>query len=296
MVNETVHLERNTSQAVELPLLLLTDSKVDPNMSADGVLVRLTQGLGFEDSKVTLLERLMSQNLIDGRVFAFHFSNIDFNSELSIGFGNESYHSEDFKDISTISNDSWRVPLNQISIKREKTTLYLNEFAVGSAIIDPSSSVIVLPTAEFNKYKDIVCGQVKCDPNTELLAFDCSTMTENTMPDLIFKLNGSDFTLTSKHYILRGHPCVSLVISSSEKDKLVLGNPFMKAYYTLFDAENHKIRIARARDNPPKQQLPALWLLVVVIAVIIIISCVSCQHSKKETNPSEDPFIPPGPD
>lgn len=88
---------------------------------------------------------------------------------------------------------------------------------------------------------------------------DCSTY--NSLPTLGFAFQGTVHNLDKKDYIKRVvtkegvqcyHQFLPLNLAGKKKDLILLGDPFMKRYYTIFDRESLKVGLALSKhqDTP----------------------------------------------
>lgn len=208
---------------------------------------------------------------------------------VSIGTYNQAYASEDLKYVKTISNRSWSITLTSFSFSSLKMS---GSSSAKSAIIDPSSSLIILSETLYRDFEYRLDQDFKIGPNSaELIEFKCSDSELQRLPDLIFALDGKEFSLSHKYYVFRNDNeklCVFL-ITQWKKDVVVLGDPFMKAYYTVFNAEKFEIGIARSWDNQPPEKpnsglSTTVWIIVGAAAVVFvsIVLGILCYLRKRE--------------
>ena len=250
---DSISLSPSEAQVLAQPFLLLNGTKYQENrLNADGVVVSTIQGLGFSkhsDGYSTLLDSLKSQGVIDQKVFAFYLSqNSDrdsLQSALSFGSWNLTKYSvsPDFVYVHIIQDYGlWIVFLTHFSI-------------CGSPGIEPNLALvssdlplILLSTDSYWKLLLEICQLVVCDLNTELISFNCTE--EIAFPDLAFTLERTEFTLPAKFYIQQVRNKCVVLVQESPIPACVLGAPFFRAYYMLFDAENYRIGLARSVNYP----------------------------------------------
>ena len=112
---------------------------------------------------------------------------------------------------------------------------------------------------------------------------------------LTFTMGEQEFPIAPEHYLSRvDQQCYSLVVSTdSSEDEL--GHPFMLAYYSLFDAENYRIGLARSVSNPFPASNWYIWLGIGVIGVVVVAVAVWWLRilSKKKEQPIDlmEPLI-----
>lgn len=199
-----------------------------------------------------MLESLKSQNVIDQKVFAFFLSQEDDYNALmsSVSFGSwdlAAYALTDFTYLPVDSKEGeWTVPITSFRIG--STWVY----SPNSAVFDPNDYNIFLPSYVYRSFRRAVCNIVTCDPASSYsIEFECYNNEIELLPDLYFELNGVEFSLSTKFYVKvwRYSNC-QMNVQESFDGLYGLGVPFMQAYYTLFDAENNRIGVARSVNYP----------------------------------------------
>jgi len=207
------------------------------------------------------------QEVISERVFAFYLSSYnDPKLPSSLSFGSydlEKYALEDFSYVPVERTTGlWTVPLQRISIGLEVLEESRN------AVFNTDSSLISISAAAFDQYRAVLCGLVAC--NSIDLSFPCENGEDAKLPMLTFTMGEQEFPIAPEHYVWRvDQQCYSLVVSTdSSEDEL--GHPFMLAYYTLFDAENYRIGLARSVSNPFPASNWYIWLGIGVIGVVVV--------------------------
>jgi len=161
---------------------------------------------------------------------AFDFKSADFGSV--------------FRRISVIGRHHWAVRMNSMSATLDgKTT----SRCVGGhnciAIVDSGTSLIGVPPHATDFIFDIV-KQVK---------WDCSNL--DTLPKLIFELDGQKFVMPASAYTVQlgpegGKPyrCLpaftDFFMTSDQGSVWILGMPFLRHFYTVFDRKEPSICVA----------------------------------------------------
>jgi hypothetical protein len=103
------------------------------------------------------------------------------------------------------------------------------------AIVDTGTSLIAGPAQYINeilKYANV--------------SADCSNV--DSLPDVHFDMSGYDLVLTPKQYVLKfstsqGDECIS-GFQAFEQDLWILGDVFIRAYYTVFDRSDNTVGFA----------------------------------------------------
>lgn len=116
-----------------------------------------------------------------------------------------------------------------------------------TGIVDTGTSVIVGPTKVVdNMTKGFGPGKEK--------QVNCSTL--DSLPTLTFVIKGDKWVLTGKDYVLQvaeGTTTVCIVgimgldLPESMGEAFIIGDAFIKTYYTHFDVGNSRVGFARAK-------------------------------------------------
>jgi len=108
-----------------------------------------------------------------------------------------------------------------------------------SFVVDTGTSIITGPSA---KLKPIISsiGEVKAD---------CSNL--DSLPTISFVLGGKDFTLEPEFYVLKvsdgtDTECQLGMQALDQLGLWILGDPFLRKYYTVFDRANNQVGFAEA--------------------------------------------------
>ena len=138
----------------------------------------------------------------------------------------------------------WEVKLDGISINGESET------TVVKAILDTGTSLLAGPSHEVKKIaKKVGATPFFLNPNEYTL--DCSTIPN--LPDIVITLNGKEFTLTGKDYVINVENVECLLgitgidIPAPAGPLWILGDVFQRVYYTKYDVGNNQIGLAPTR-------------------------------------------------
>ena len=107
-------------------------------------------------------------------------------------------------------------------------------------VVDTGTSIIAGPTSYIKTLTDKI-GEVK---------EDCSNL--NSLPDVEFVFGGKTYTLESKFYVLQisdgnGNTQCQLGMQGLNQAGLwILGDPFLRKYYTVFDRDQNRVGFALA--------------------------------------------------
>mmetsp|Transcript_2484 Transcript_2484/g.5025 ORF Transcript_2484/g.5025 Transcript_2484/m.5025 type:complete len:381 (+) Transcript_2484:23-1165(+) len=205
----------------------------------DGIL-----GMAFSVLSVnnipTPFDTLVSQGMVDTAQFAFYLgdSRAD-KGELVLGGSDPEHYTGDITWVDLLSATYWEITLNGMSVDG---TVYTTGT---KAIVDSGTSILTAPTEVVAQIaaqlgaKEIIEGEymLQCD--------------YEGLPDFVFTIDGNDYTLSAEDYLLPdGDLCllgmIGMDIPKPTGPLWILGDVFMRKYYTVFDTENKRVGFAEA--------------------------------------------------
>lgn len=152
----------------------------------------------------------------------------------------------------------WQIDVDSISLSSSSSSSSdTNAFTSGptNAIIDSGTSLLIGPTSSISQIAKSI-GATK-----SLLGqytIDCSTIS--SIPDLTILIESKTYTIPGKKLILQTSQNMCLLammgmdfnnhqgehVSVSSGPAWILGDVFMREYYTVFDYENERVGLAKA--------------------------------------------------
>merc|ERR1711916_151872 len=102
-----------------------------------------------------------------------------------------------------------------------------------SAILDSGTSLIAFPQEQVQAITSMIGGYV---------AQDCSNL--DSLRTITFVIGGIDYPLTPRQYVLQENGYCQLGIQPSST--VIIGDVFMRQYYSVFDMEQNRIGLANA--------------------------------------------------
>jgi cathepsin D len=211
----------------------------------DGIL-----GMGWPaisvDNQPLIFDLLVKQKLVDGNSFSFYLTKTagTNGSALVLGGINPNYASSSFKYYTLRSQTYWLLDLSDLVFNG---TSYKPSSGNFLGIIDTGTSVIAGPT---KLVEEITKG---FGPGKEK-QINCSLIP--TLPVLTFKFGNDNYNLKGEDYILKidqgtQEACIvgiiGLDLPPSFGTAFILGDTFIKTYYTHFDVANSRVGFATAK-------------------------------------------------
>ncbi|KAI1159739.1 aspartic peptidase domain-containing protein [Nemania serpens] len=209
----------------------------------DGIL-----GLGYDRISVNGIVppfyQLVNQKLIDEPVFAFYLNSESGSDDSEVVFGgvDKDHYTGKITEIPLRRKAYWEVDLDSITFGSE--TAELDNTGV---ILDTGTSLIALPSdlAELlNKEMGAKKGY------NGQYSIDCAA--RDSLPDVSFKLNGYDFSITPYDYVLEvSGSCIStfmgMDIPAPAGPLAILGDAFLRKWYSIYDLGKGTVGLAKAK-------------------------------------------------
>ncbi|KAF6333433.1 hypothetical protein mRhiFer1_008191 [Rhinolophus ferrumequinum] len=151
--------------------------------------------------------------------------------------GDPSDYEGDLKWVPVTKPDCWQISMDSISVNGKVITCD----GGCQVVVDTGTALLIGP-------KDPILNILKInaeDTNTSEHIIDYNTI--NTLPDIVFTINGSQYPVPARAYIqeVDSDICYSKFESTSLNwDLWVLGDVFLRLYFTVFDRANGRIGLA----------------------------------------------------
>jgi cathepsin D len=199
-------------------------------------------GMGFRTISVnnisTVLESLHEQQQIREASFSFYLTkeaNLN-GSALVLGGLNPKYYTGNLTYYPLISTTYWVIATDNFLVN----STFIN---ITKAILDTGTSLIVGDSSYIDQINEII-GSV-----------DSSCNGLEILPNITINIGGDAYILTPRDYVMKVtvlgvSQCMSgfmgMAMPPQLKDAVILGDVFLKTYYTLFDMTNQRVALARS--------------------------------------------------
>ncbi|XP_040860135.1 pepsin F [Ochotona curzoniae] len=192
-----------------------------------------------------VFDNLWNQGLLSQNLFAFYLSSKDEKgSVLMLGSVDPSYYMGDLHWVPVSKPLYWQLAMDSISMNGK--VIACDGGCQG--IMDTGTSLLIGPRNPVLSIQQAIDAQHSY--GSEYI-IDCGAIS--TLPDIIFTIDGVDYPVPASAYIRKSsaHICYSNFdeASSQELDPTeiwVLGDVFLRLYFTVFDRANNRIGLAPA--------------------------------------------------
>jgi len=200
----------------------------------DGIL-----GLGFDSISVggveTIFHKAMDQGLVEKPMFAFYLGD-NSDGELTFGGYDEDKFAGEINWVPLSEQSYWRVDVDGIR---------MGSYSSGptDAIVDSGTSLIVGPSKDVKAIAQHIGAKKTI---TGQYTVDCDKLDD--IPEIGWTLNGTEYTVPGSKVVLQSAGmCIFAMMGidfPSPGPKWILGDVFMRQYYTIFDYEEARVGIA----------------------------------------------------
>jgi hypothetical protein len=187
------------------------------------------------------MQNIIRQGLVDQGVFSFYLQSKPLleKGELLIGGIDDSKYTGELFYVDVTREAYWETKLDDIQIEGSSVT------AVRAGIIDTGTSLLVGPKSEVKAIAKKVGA--RCSFFTGQCTVSCDK--RSSMPTIDIVLGGRSFPLTPEQYVLdvEGQCLLGMIgmdIPAPAGPLWILGDVFIREYYTVFDVDNSRMGIA----------------------------------------------------
>jgi len=253
---------------------MLLAKDIDPKLKGINGILGLSLGRGSTDFP-TILELFKAKGLINVSMFSMYLgddskSTGSHTGEIIFGGYDPKYAVSDFKFVKI--KDSKESMFWQADMKGLGIGIKANISHNLPVIFDSGTSLIILPEDIIkNLFKEAKVLGVSCHFNEPRKRYLCDCSARDKLPDLIFYFDKVSFNIPATSYVEFNYGSCDLLVDklSGLGSKGILGDVFLKHYYTLYSAENNTIGFARAA---PVVHIPVGIIVLCLVAGLLIIA------------------------
>ncbi|XP_010136881.1 PREDICTED: embryonic pepsinogen-like, partial [Buceros rhinoceros silvestris] len=203
----------------------------------DGIL-----GLGYPnlavDGIAPVFDNMVNASLLDEDLFSVYLSRETTGSVIIFGGIDESCFTGPINWISVSYQSYWQISVDSIIVNSQEVACS----GGCQAVIDTGTSLLTGPHSGISNIQ-IAIG-ARQDTHGEYHV-NCSSIS--AMPDVIFVIDGVQYPISAVAYTEQNNqgPCTSSFQNTSA-DLWILGDVFIRVYYSIFDRANNHVGLAKA--------------------------------------------------
>ncbi|XP_004682798.1 PREDICTED: pregnancy-associated glycoprotein-like [Condylura cristata] len=225
--------------------LTLKEADVMKNGPFDGILGLAFPGLSHHGT-TPFFDNLWQQGLLSQEVFAFYLSSKGKEgSMVMFGGVDPTYYTGELKWVPVSRPLYWQITMDSISMNGEVVACH------GScqAIVDTGTSLLAGPATDVLNIQERIRGFGSGQYNSKKGLVLCEA--KNILPDIVFTINGADYPLAASAYLhqIPATACYSNFRPLPDLSKSpfwVLGDVFLRRYFSVFDRGSNRIGLAPA--------------------------------------------------
>ncbi|KAM6191909.1 pepsin B-like [Sarcoramphus papa] len=192
----------------------------------------------------TALQGMLQQDQLTQPIFSFYFSRqptYDYGGELILGGVDTQLFSGDIIWAPVTQELYWQVAINEFAIGQSATG-WCSQGC--QAIVDTGTFLLTVPQEYIGSFVQALGAQL----TSYGYAVDCNEI--QNLPTITFVINGAQLPLYPSAYILNNNGYCTVGIeatylpSQNGQPLWILGDVFLKEYYTIFDMANNSIGFA----------------------------------------------------
>lgn len=221
--------------------------------SFDGILGMCPRGSKYGHPH--LLDNLRDSGHIKERIFSIWLSaNPKEGGRLSLGKIATDRLGSNIKWFQTTAKSKWTTDIVSVSIDDE-----VHPLDSAQALLDSGSSMMIVPEWFGNEMHYIM--RAHWNRKQYMMEIDCAAI--RYLPEVKITLGNTQIYLDPDQYtIVNDHGCFSAFearnVSSKKNELWVLGAPFLRAYFTIYDLDHQRFGIAVPRKQYVKAPQCAL--------------------------------------
>ncbi|XP_041267690.1 pepsin A-like [Onychostruthus taczanowskii] len=203
----------------------------------DGIL-----GLAFpsiaSSGATPVFDNMMMENLVDRRLFSVYLSrDSEGGSFVLFGAIDPYYTTKGISWIPLSAETYWQISMEGVSVSGTPVACSSG----CQAIVDTGTTLLAVPIRAFRTLMRRLgassSGEISCEAIRNL-------------PSLIFHINGKEFPVPPRAYVLRSNGYCTLGLQgmdvpTEEGELWILGDVFIREYYVIFDRANNKVGLSR---------------------------------------------------
>ncbi|XP_024430173.2 pepsin A [Desmodus rotundus] len=188
-----------------------------------------------------VFDNMWDQGLISQDLFSVYLSSNDQSgSVVMFGGIDSSYYTGNLNWVPLSSETYWQITVDSITMNGEAIACS----GGCQAIVDTGTSLLTGPTNAIANIQGYIGAS---QASNGQMVVSCSAI--NNLPNIVFTINGIQYPLSPSAYILQmQQDCISgfqaMELPTASGDLWILGDIFIRQYFTVFDRGNNQVGLA----------------------------------------------------
>ncbi|KAM6218061.1 chymosin-like [Rhynchocyon petersi] len=203
----------------------------------DGILGLAYPSLASEYS-VPVFDNMMRQHLVAHDLFSIYLNRHDQGSMITLGGIDPSYYTGSLHWVPVTVQQYWQITVDSVIV---------DDVVVAcdggcQAILDTGTSLLTGPSSDILNIQKVIGA-------TQGLygQYDINCGSLSSMPTVVFKIQGRLYPLSPSAYTNQDQGfCTSGFQGENGSQQWILGDVFMREYYSVFDRVNNRVGLAKA--------------------------------------------------
>uniref|UniRef100_A0A8C5SR84 Peptidase A1 domain-containing protein n=1 Tax=Laticauda laticaudata TaxID=8630 RepID=A0A8C5SR84_LATLA len=187
------------------------------------------------DQATPVFDNLMKEGLVQQDLFSFYLSRKETGSMITFGGIDHSHYTGSINWIPVSQQTYWQISMDSVLVNGQK--IGCNSGC--QAIVDTGTSLLAGPSSAIIS----ILKAIGAKPGQSVI--NCSSLSN--LPDIVFVINGIHYPLPPAAYIHKFmFSLCSTNFQPSAGDLWILGDVFIREYYSIFDRGNNRVGLAKA--------------------------------------------------
>ncbi|XP_006899361.1 PREDICTED: chymosin-like [Elephantulus edwardii] len=204
----------------------------------DGILGLAYPSLASEYS-VPVFDNMMNQHLVAHDLFSVYMSRNEHGSMLTLGAIDPSYYTGSLHWVPVTVQEYWQFTVDSITVDGVVVACY----GGCQAILDTGTSLLAGPASDILNIQKVIGATQGQYGQYDI---DCGSLS--SMPTVVFEIQGRQYPLPPSAYTNQQNPgfCTSGFQGDNNSQQWILGDVFIREYYSVFDRANNRVGLAKA--------------------------------------------------
>ncbi|EPQ03835.1 Chymosin [Myotis brandtii] len=231
IVSDIVDRQQTVGLSTEEPGDVFTYSQFD------GILGLAYPSLASEYS-VPVFDNMMKRHLVAQDLFSVYMSRNGPGSMLTLGAIDPSYYTGSLHWVPITVQEYWQFTVDRVTV--DGVVVACDGGC--QAILDTGTSMLVGPSSDILSIQKAIGAT---EDQYGMFEINCGSLS--SMPTVVFEINGKKYPLPASAYTSQDSGfCSSGFQGDDSSEQWILGDVFIREYFSVFDRANNRVGLAKA--------------------------------------------------